>query len=84
MSMNAPIAWEWMGDVMRPLRRFEAQADRAATDGDRVTMNFVGKIDGEAFEGGTGEGVALVIGQGSFIPGFEDGLKGVKGTTNGP
>ena len=57
---------------------YEAAADRAATDGDRVTMNFTGRIDGEAFEGGTGEGIALVIGQGNFIPGFEEGLKGAK------
>lgn len=57
---------------------FEAEDGRAAGDGDRLTMDFVGKIDGEAFEGGAGEGVTLVIGQGGFIPGFEDGLKGVK------
>ena len=57
---------------------YEAAADRAAAEGDRVTMDFVGKIDGEAFEGGAGEGVVLVIGQGNFIPGFEDGLKGIK------
>ena len=41
-------------------------------------MDFGGKIDGEAFEGGTGEGVTLVVGQGGFIPGFEEGLKGAK------
>ena len=57
---------------------YEAMPDYGAADADRVTMNFVGKIDGEAFEGGTGDGVALVIGQGNFIPGFEDGLKGVR------
>ena len=57
---------------------YEAMPDYGAADADRVTMNFVGKIDGEAFEGGAGEGVALVIGQGNFIPGFEDGLKGVR------
>lgn len=55
-----------------------AAADHAAVDGDRITMNFVGKIDGEAFEGGTADGVNLVFGQGGFIPGFEDGLKGMK------
>ena len=57
---------------------YEAMPDYGAADADRVTMNFVGKIDGDAFEGGTGDGVALVIGQGNFIPGFEDGLKGVR------
>lgn len=57
---------------------YVAEEGREATDGDQVTMDFVGKIDGEAFEGGSGEGVQLVLGQGNFIPGFEDGLKGVK------
>ena len=57
---------------------FEVAEGRAAEDGDRVTIDFVGKIDGEPFEGGAGEGVNIVLGQGGFIPGFEDGLKGVK------
>ena len=57
---------------------YVAEEGREATDGDQVTMDFVGKIDGEAFEGGSGEGVQLVLGLGNFIPGFEDGLKGVK------
>ena len=52
--------------------------DRAAGDKDRVTLDFVGKIDGEVFDGGSGEGAQLVLGQGQFIPGFEDGLKGAK------
>jgi trigger factor len=51
---------------------------RAAEDGDRVTIDFVGKIDGEPFEGGSAEGVNIVLGQGGFIPGFEEGLKGSK------
>jgi trigger factor len=57
---------------------FEAEAGRNAGDGDRLTIDFVGKIDGEVFEGGKSEAVNLVIGQGGFIPGFEDGLKGAK------
>ncbi|MEQ1614926.1 MAG: trigger factor [Hyphomicrobiaceae bacterium] len=67
-----------VGDLVDRSTSFEAEDGRAAGDGDRVTMDFVGKIDGEAFEGGAGEGVTLVIGQGGFIPGFEDGLKGIK------
>ena len=51
---------------------------RVADDADRVTLDFVGKIDGEVFDGGSGEGAQLVLGQGQFIPGFEDGLKGAK------
>ena len=52
--------------------------DGAAEDGDQVVMNFVGKVDGEAFEGGTAADYPLVLGSNSFIPGFEDGLVGVK------
>ena len=46
----------------------------AAKDGDQVVFDFVGKVDGEAFEGGTAEDYPLVLGSNSFIPGFEDGL----------
>jgi len=49
-----------------------------AKDGDQVVMDFVGKIDGEPFEGGAAEGHALVLGSNSFIPGFEEQLVGVK------
>jgi trigger factor len=51
---------------------------REATDGDQVTIDFVGSVDGVEFPGGKGEGMAVVLGAGNFIPGFEDGLKGVK------
>ena len=49
-----------------------------AKDGDQVVMDFVGKVDGEAFEGGTAEDYPLVLGSNSFIPGFEEQLVGVK------
>ncbi|MCV0396703.1 MAG: trigger factor [Rhizobiaceae bacterium] len=49
-----------------------------AEEGDRVTIDFVGKIDGEAFEGGTAEGQPLVLGSNQFIPGFEEQLVGAK------
>lgn len=52
--------------------------DGAAEKGDRVTINFVGTIDGTAFEGGTADDVALELGSGQFIPGFEDQLVGAK------
>jgi len=58
--------------------RYEGEADRVAQRGDRVTIDFVGKIDGAPFENGSGEGATLVLGQGGFIPGFEDGLVGAK------
>lgn len=50
----------------------------AAKDGDQVVIDFVGKVDGEEFEGGAAEDYPLVLGSNSFIPGFEDGLLKVK------
>ena len=47
-------------------------------DGDQVVIDFVGRVDGEAFEGGAAEDYPLVLGSGSFIPGFEEQLVGVK------
>ncbi len=49
-----------------------------AKDGDQITFDFVGKVDGEAFEGGSAEDYPLVLGSNSFIPGFEEQLVGVK------
>jgi trigger factor len=50
--------------------------DRAAADGDFVVIDFLGRIDGEAFEGGEGRGYLLELGSGRFIPGFEDQVAG--------
>ena len=55
-----------------------APAKYAAKKGDLVVMDFVGKIDGETFEGGTGEGMSVELGTGRLIPGFEDQLVGAK------
>ena len=49
-----------------------------AAEGDEVTIDFLGKLDGEPFEGGAAEDAQLVIGSGRFIPGFEEQLKGAK------
>lgn len=55
---------------------------RAAQEGDTVNINYVGKIDGEEFEGGSDQGADLLLGSGRFIEGFEDGLIGAsKGET---
>lgn len=56
----------------------DAAKTHKAAAGDLVVMDFVGKVDGEAFEGGTGEGMSVEIGSGRLIPGFEDQLVGVK------
>ncbi|ATG47248.1 trigger factor [Celeribacter ethanolicus] len=52
--------------------------DGAAADGDQVVIDFKGFVDGEAFEGGEAEDYPLVLGSGSFIPGFEEQLVGLK------
>lgn len=52
--------------------------DRAAADGDTADINFEGFVDGVAFDGGKGENYPLVLGSGSFIPGFEDQVVGHK------
>jgi trigger factor len=56
----------------------DRKADVKSKDGDQVVIDFVGKVDGEAFEGGSAEDYPLVIGSNSFIPGFEEQLIGVK------
>lgn len=56
----------------------DRDVEAVAEDGDQLTIDFVGKIDDEPFQGGTGNDVPLVIGSGSFIPGFEEQLKGAK------
>lgn len=52
--------------------------DGVAEDGDQVTIDFVGRIDGEIFDGGSAEDANVVIGNNAFIPGFEEGLVGAK------
>ncbi len=59
---------------------FSPEEGRAAGEGDRITIDFKGTVDGVAFDRGSGEDLQLVIGNASFIPGFEEGIKGaVKG-----
>jgi trigger factor len=54
------------------------EVKRKSKKGDRVTMDFVGSIDGEEFEGGKADDFALELGEGRMIPGFEDQIKGIK------
>jgi trigger factor len=68
---------EQMQRVAESARTYEPKTGKAE-NGDRVTMDFVGTTDGEAFEGGSAEDQALVLGSNQFIPGFEDQLVGVK------
>lgn len=60
-------------------KRYEARAEsEPAQDNDRLTIDYVGRIDGEAFEGGSETDAQIVLGSGSFIPGFEEQLAGAK------
>ncbi|MGB6446504.1 MAG: trigger factor, partial [Xanthobacteraceae bacterium] len=59
-----------------------AAKDGAAEKDDRVTISFQGTMNGEAFEGGSGEDIPMVLGSGQFIPGFEEQLTGIKAGEN--
>ena len=66
-------------NVARQFREFEDKGEDAeAEKGDRLLISFVGRIDGEEFEGGSAQNVPLELGSGQFIPGFEDQLIGAK------
>lgn len=64
-------------DTLRKQKTDWKEVDRASADGDRVTINFKGRVDGELFDGGSADDVPLVLGSGSMIPGFEDQIKGM-------
>ncbi|WGL18570.1 trigger factor [Microbulbifer bruguierae] len=69
---------ENMIDVLCKQQSVWKETKRKAQKGDRVTIDFVGRKDGEEFDGGKAEGQTLVLGSGSMIPGFEDGIIGMK------
>jgi trigger factor len=58
--------------------RYEAEPERAAGMGDRLTIDFLGRIGGEEFAGGKGEDVQMIVGESRFIPGFVEGLMDAK------
>ena len=67
-----------MLDKLRDQNKDWVDVSRAVLMGDKVSMDFKGFVDGEAFEGGSAEDYELVLGSGSMIPGFEDGLVGAE------
>ncbi|WP_084421938.1 trigger factor [Henriciella litoralis] len=70
---------EALDQVAENNQKYEPRGKTAKSrEGDAVVIDFVGKIDGEPFEGGAAEGHTLVLGSNSFIPGFEDQLVGTK------
>jgi len=84
-QVEKPVADVSDSDVDEAIKRIadtnrgyaaRGEGEKAAS-GDRVTINFKGTINGEAFEGGTGEGIQVVIGSNTFIPGFEEQLVGI-------
>ncbi|STZ07777.1 Trigger factor [Moraxella caprae] len=64
-------------NLQKQRQTFETK-DGELADGDEATFDFEGSIDGEKFEGGSAENYRLIIGSGQMIPGFEDGMKGMK------
>ncbi|WP_426418487.1 trigger factor [Bradyrhizobium genosp. A] len=84
-QVEKPVADVSDSDVDEAIKRIadtnRGYADKGegakAASGDRVTINFKGTINGEAFEGGAGEGIQVAIGSNTFIPGFEEQLIGI-------
>jgi trigger factor len=64
-------------EILRKQRVSWEPAERAAQDGDRVTIDFVGKLDDVAFDGGTAEDFPFVLGEGRMLPDFETGVRGM-------
>lgn len=85
IELEKPVADVEAADVERALDRLaderRAYVDKpegaGAEDGDRVTVDFVGTIGGEPFEGGTSDNIEVILGSDTFIPGFEEQLRGV-------
>lgn len=67
-----------MLENLQKQRQVWKESDTAAQNGSKATFDFEGSVDGEKFEGGTAEDFVLVLGSGRMIPGFEDGIVGMK------
>lgn len=83
-AVSRPVAEVTPEDVDKIIEVFRKQqgswdeVERAAETGDRVNIDYTGTRDGEPFEGGSAEGSDLELGSGRMIPGFEDGIVGMK------
>lgn len=78
---SAEVGESDIDDMIETLRNQQAKyedADKAAEQGDQVVIDFEGTKDGVPFEGGSAQGTALVLGSNRMIPGFEDGIVGMK------
>jgi trigger factor len=82
-AVEKPVAEVTDGDIDNIIEVFRKQqgswdaVERAAVDGDKVNIDYVGTKDGESFEGGSAEASDLELGSGRMIPGFEDGIVGM-------
>jgi trigger factor len=83
-QIKRPVAEVTEADVEQMFERLRQQrlqwvdVERVAQQGDRVTVSFTGRIDGENFEGGTAENFPIELGSGRMIPGFEEQLSGAR------
>ena len=78
---DVQIGDEDLEDMLLSLRRQRAswdEVDRKSGDGDRVIVDFVGTVDGEEFQGGSGKEIPVVLGEGQMLADFEKGLKGMQ------
>lgn len=84
VTVEKPVASVSDADLEKMLETLQKQhatfeeVKRGAKKGDKVTFDFLGRVDGKEFEGGKAENFELEMGQGRMIPGFEDGMKGLK------
>ncbi|MBT4161233.1 MAG: trigger factor [Gammaproteobacteria bacterium] len=80
-KMSSEIAESDIDDMIETLQEQRMEyndVDRASAEKDKVKVDFEGFLDGEVFEGGKAEGADVILGSGSMIPGFEEGLTGIK------
>lgn len=78
-KVDSSVVDKALAELARHNRTFETvEEDRLSTEGDVVNVDFVGKIDGEAFDGGTANDVNVEIGGEGFIPGFAEQIEGLK------
>lgn len=90
LKLRRPVAEVADSDVEEALKNLAERqrnyvprdAGEAARDGDLLVIDYAGRVDGEPFDGGQGEGQEIVLGSGRFIPGFEEQLVGLKAGEN--
>lgn len=79
--IESDVRDEDLENMLEILRKQNTQfetVERVAENGDQLKVDFVGRVDGEPFQGGTANNTEIVLGSGRMIPGFEDGLVGAK------